>query len=102
MQVFGLEPIVAAILITAIGVSLSVLLGWLKNEKSFNTRQAVASALIAFIVSIQLAIAELTVLPGDLSELVIGGILFGLVAQVAGIDSLAKSAAKAVAKARKA
>lgn len=101
MQVFGLEPIVAAILITVIGISLSVLLGWLKNEKSFNIRQAVASALIAFIVSIQLAIAELTVLPGDLPELVLGGILFGLVAQVAGIDSLAKSAAKAVAKARK-
>jgi len=102
MQVFGLEPIVAAILITAIGVFLSVLLGWLKNDKSFNIRQAVASALIAFIVSIQLAIAELTVLPDDIPELAIGAIFFGLIAQVAGIDSLAKSAAKAVAKARKA
>lgn len=102
MQVFGLEPIVAAILITVIGVSLSVLLGWLKNDKAFNIRQAVASALIAFIVSIQLAIAELTVLPDDLPELAAGAIFFGLIAQVAGVDSLAKSGAKAVAKARKA
>lgn len=102
MQVFGLEPIVAAILITAIGVFLSVLLGWLKSEKSFNIRQAVASALIAFIVSIQLTIAELTVLPDDIPELAIGAIFAGLVAQIAGIDSLAKSAAQAVAKARKA
>lgn len=102
MQIFGLEPIVAAMLITAIGVALSVLLGWLKNDKSFNIRQAVASALIAFIVSIQLVIAELTVLPNDLPELALGGIFMGLVAQIAGVDSLAKSMAQAVSKARKA
>lgn len=102
MQIFGLEPIVAAILITALGVAVSVLLGWLKNNKSFNIRQAVASALIAFIVSIQLVIAELTVLPDEIPELAIGAIFFGLLAQVAGIDSLAKSGAQAVAKARKA
>jgi len=101
MLIFGLEPIIAAILLTAIGVSLSVLLGWLKNTKPFNIRQAVASALIAFIVSTQLGIAELTVLPDDLPELALGGIIFGLIAQVAGIDSLAKSAAQAVAKTRK-
>ena len=57
--------------------------------------------LIAFIVSIQVVIAELTVLPDDIPELAIGAILFGLIAQVAGVDSLAKSAAAAVAKARK-
>ncbi len=102
MQIFGLEPIVAAILIAVIGVALSVLLGWLKSAKSFNVKQAVASALIAFIVSIQLVIAELTVLPDEIPELAIGAIFFGLIAQVAGIDSLAKSAAQAVSKARKA
>lgn len=101
MQVFGLEPIVAALLITAIGVILSVLLGWLKGSDSFNIKQAVSSALIAFIISVQLVIAELTVLPEDIPELAIGAILFGLIAQVSGIDSLTKSAAQAVAKARK-
>lgn len=101
MQIFGLEPIAAAIMITGAGVALSVILGWLKNDKAFNIRQAVASALIGFIVSIQLVIAELTVLPEDIPELAVGGILFGLIAQVSGIDSLAKSAAQAVAKARK-
>ena len=101
MEIFGLDPIVAAIIITAIGVALSVGLGWLKNDQSFNIRQAVASGLIAFVVSIQLVIAELTVLPSDLPELALGGIFAGLVAQIAGIDSLAKSAAQAVQKARK-
>lgn len=102
MQVFGLEPIIAAILITIAGVSISVLLGWLKGKDPINIKQIVASALIAFIISIQLVIAELTVIPDDISELAIGAILFGLIAQVGGIDSMAKSAAQAIAKARKA
>lgn len=101
MQIFGLDPIVAAIIITAIGVSLSVLLGWLKNKEPFNIRQGIASGVIAFVVSMQLVIAQLSVLPAELPELVVGGIFAGLVAQIAGIDSLAKSAAQAVQKARK-
>jgi len=102
MQVFGLEPIIAAILITIAGVSVSVLLGWLKGNNPINVRQVVASALIAFIISIQLVIAELTILPEEVEGLVLGAILFGLIAQVGGIDSMAKSMAQAVAKARKA
>lgn len=101
MQVFGLEPIIVAILITIVGVSVSVLLGWLKGTDPINARQVVASALIAFIISIQLVIAELTVLPEEIDGLILGAILFGLIAQVGGIDSMAKSMAQAVAKARK-
>lgn len=101
MQVFGLEPLVAAILITALGVTLSVTLGWLKQKQAINPRQVVASALIAFIISIQLVIAELSVLPDDIPEMAVGAILFGLIAQVAGVDSLAKSGAQAVSRARK-
>lgn len=100
MQVFGLEPLVTAIMITVAGVVLSVLLGWLKGKDPINPRQVVASALIAFVVSIQVVIAELTVLPDDIPELAVGAILFGLIAQVSGVDSLAKSAAQAVSKAR--
>lgn len=101
MQVFGLEPVVVAILITIAGVTLSVLLGWLKGSGPFDIRQVVASALIAFIVSIQLVIAELTLLPDEIADLALLAILFGLVALVGGIDSLAKSGAQVVAKARK-
>jgi len=101
MEIFGLEPFVIAIAITAVGVALSVLLGWLKGNEAFNVKQVVASALIAFVISIQLVIAELTVLPSDLDGLVLGSIIFALIAQVSGIDSLTKSAAQAVSKARK-
>ena len=90
-----------AILITVAGVTLSVLLGWLKSDKSFNLKQVVASALIAFIVSMQIVIAQLELLPNDISNLAIGAILFGLIAQVAGIDSLTKSAVKAAVKTKK-
>ena len=98
MQIFGLEPIIIAILITVAGVTLSVLLGWLKGDKSFNIKQVVASALIAFMVSMQIVIAQIELLPDVISNLALGAILFGLIAQVAGIDSLAKSAAKAAFK----
>ena len=101
MEIFGLEPFVAALCITAVGVALSVLLGWLKGTQAFNVKQVVASALIAFIVSMQLVIAQLTLLPADLEGLALGSIIFALIAQVSGIDSLAKSAAQAVSKARK-
>lgn len=101
MQVFGLEPIILAILITAAGTSLSVILGWLKSDSSFNVKQVVASALIAFVVSAQLVIAQLELLPPETSDLALGAILFGLIAQVAGIDSLAKSAVKAAVKTKK-
>lgn len=98
MQIFGLDPIILAILITGSGVGVSVLLGWLKGTNPFNIKQAVASALIAFIVSAQLVIAQLQLVPDEQTSLVLGALLFGLVAQVAGIDSLAKSAVKAAMK----
>ncbi len=98
MQIFGLEPIVIAIFITIAGVALSVTLGWLKGTKGFNLKQVVASALIAFVVSIQLVIVQLGLIPDGIADLALGTILFGLIAQIAGIDSLAKSAVKAAAK----
>ena len=100
MQVFGLEPIVMAILITIAGIALTVLLGWLKSDKPFVVKQVVASALIAFIVSVQIVITQLTVLPDELTSLALGGILLGLVAQVSGIDMLTKNAVKAAVKKR--
>jgi len=98
MQIFGLDPILIAILITVAGVALTVLLGWLKSTSSFNIKSVVASALIAFVASIQIVIVGLGVIPDGTSNLELGALLFGLLATVAGIDHLAKSAAKAAAK----
>lgn len=101
MELFGLDPFVAAVVITIIGVSASVLLGWLKSDNPINPRQIVASAIIAFVVSFQIVAAEISLLPDGIEQLALGMIVFALIAQVSGIDSLAKSGAKAAAKARK-
>ena len=98
MQIFGLDPIIMAILITVAGVTLSVLLGWLKSTGAFNIKQVVASALIAFVASIQIVIVQLELLQDGITNLALGAILFGLIATVAGIDHLAKSAVKAAVK----
>ncbi len=98
MNVFGLEPLIAAFLFTLIGVSGSVLLGWLKGTTAFNVRQAVASSIIAFVVSFQLIAATLGALPEGIGDLALGMIIVGVIGTVAGIDSLAKSGVKAALK----
>lgn len=100
MEIFGLDPILAAILITITGVSLSVILGWLKSDKSFNVKQVVSSAIIAFIVSAQLVIAQISIIPEGTETLALGALLIGMIAVVSGIDSLAKSGMSAALKAR--
>lgn len=100
MDILGLEPVMAGILITAVGIALSVLLGWLKSTEVFNVRQTVASVIIGFVISAQVVITQLGLIPIEITSTELGVLLFALIAQVAGIDSLAKSAAKAVARAR--
>jgi len=100
MEIFGLDPIIVAILITAVGVSLSVVLGWLKSSTGFNIRQVAASTIIAFVVSAQLVIAQIANIPEGIESLALGASLMGMIAIVAGIDSIAKSTMSAALKAR--
>ena len=51
MDVFGLEPIQATIIVTMIGVGLQVGLGYLKSGNAFDGRQLLTSAIIALVVS---------------------------------------------------
>ena len=98
MNVFGLEPLVAAFLFTIIGVAGSVLLGWLKGTGAFNVRQAVASSIIAFVLSFQLVAATIQALPDGIDDLALGMIIMAMIGTVAGIDSLTKSGVKAALK----
>lgn len=98
MNVFGLEPLIAAFLFTIIGVAGSVLLGWLKSTVPFNIRQTVASAIIAFVISFQLVATTIQALPEGLDDLAIGMIIVAMIGTVAGIDSLTKSSVKAAMK----
>ena len=95
MEIFGLSPIVATIAIVSLGVTLQNILGWLKSKKDYDTRSALASAIIAFVVGITIIGPQIEAIQdqmlSDLSELTI---VASLIASIAGFDILAKNAFK--------
>jgi len=62
MDVFGLEPIQATIIVTIIGVGLQVGLGYLKSGNPFDGRQLLTSAIIVLVVSFTIVGVALLVL----------------------------------------
>lgn len=101
MQILGLDPLLIAVLLTAIGVALSISFGWLKGDNQINLRHLAASGIIAFFGSIHIVIATLGELPEGINHLALGTIVFGLIATVAGVDSLAKGGIQGALKIRK-
>ncbi|MDH3696194.1 MAG: hypothetical protein OEQ15_02660 [Nitrosopumilus sp.] len=95
MEIFGLSPVVATLTIVSSGVVLQNILGWLKSKEDYNTRSALASAVIAFIVGITIIGPQIEAIQdqmlSDLSELTI---VASLIASVAGFDILTKNAFK--------
>ncbi|MDH3764582.1 MAG: hypothetical protein OER82_02075 [Nitrosopumilus sp.] len=64
MDIFGLEPILAAVIITLVGAGLQFALGYLKSDDSFDVKRAISTALTTTVVGI---VAVATTL-GALSE----------------------------------
>jgi len=95
MEIFGLSPVVATLAIVSSGVVLQNLLGWLKSKEDYDTRSALASALIAFIVGITIIGPQIEAIQdqilSDLSELTI---VTSLITSIAGFDILTKNAFK--------
>ncbi|MDH3856106.1 MAG: hypothetical protein OES27_08300 [Nitrosopumilus sp.] len=90
-----MSPVVATLTIVSSGVVLQNILGWLKSKEDYNTRSALASAVIAFIVGITIIGPQIEAIQdqmlSDLSELTI---VASLIASVAGFDILTKNAFK--------
>lgn len=95
MEIFGLSPVAATVMIVSLGVVLQNLLGWLKSKESFHIRSASASAIIAFVVGITIIGPQIEAIQGqmlsELSELTIAA---SLVASIAGFDVLTKNVFK--------
>ena len=95
MEIFGLSPVAATIMIVSLGVVLQNLLGWLKSKENFDIKSALASAIIAFIVGITIIGPQIEAIQGqmlsELSELTIAA---SLVASIAGFDVLTKNVFK--------
>ncbi len=99
MEIFGLSPVVATIVIVSIGVILQNLLGWLKTKEEYDIRSAIASAIIAFVVGITIIGPQIEFIRNQmLSELSELTIIASLIASIAGFDTLTKNAFKAANK----
>ncbi len=95
MEVFGLSPVFATIVIVSIGVVLQNLLGWLKTKEAYDVKSALASAIIAFVVGITIIGPQIEVIQDQvLSELSELTIVASLIASIAGFDTLTKNAFK--------
>ena len=95
MDVFGLSPVIATILIVSVGVILQNFLGWLKSHENYNVRSAVASTIIAFVVGITVIGPQIEAIQDQmLSELSELTIVASLIASIAGFDILTKNVFK--------
>ena len=95
MEIFGLSPVLATIVIVSTGVALQNILGWLKSKKYYDIRNTIASAIIAFIVGITIIGPQIEAIQDQmLSELSEFSIITSLIASIAGFDSLTKNALK--------
>lgn len=87
-----------ALIIAVLGVTIHTVLGWLnRKDESYNPRKATASAIIAFVLGVPTVAAEISLI--DLSvatEFVATIVVFGLIAQIAGIETLVKKGADVV------
>ncbi len=97
--IIGLAPWLAAILIAALGVSLTNILAWLKSDNAFDIRKSVASGLVAFIAGTVIVATTLQNL-ADGAAVGLAGliIVLSLIATIAGIDVLSKNAVRAATK----
>ncbi len=99
MEIFGLSPVLATIIIVTTGLMLQNLLGWLKSKESYDIKNALASTIIAFVVGITIIGPQIEVIQDQmLSELSQLTIFASLVASIAGFDTLTKNAFKMVNK----
>jgi len=92
ISLFGVEPYVAALIIAGIGVAVSTVFGWLGGTGQYDPRKGATSAIIATFSALLLVVPTLQnlTLPedGGLTALLVTA---GLIAQIAGIDTLVKS-----------
>jgi len=98
MDVFGLEPIQATVIVTMIGVGLQVGLGYLKSGNTFDGRQLLTSAIIALVLSFTVVGTAVQSISEGADEMTVFLILIGVVASIAGIDQLVKNAGGAITK----
>ena len=102
MDILGLTGVQAALFITIIGLGLTNLVGYLKSPDSFKPRLAIASAILAAVVTLPTIAITIGKLPENMTELEQLAFIATYLGQVAGFDALGKGMNKIRAKARSA
>ena len=99
MQIFGLDPVIAALVISAVGIIYSVGLGYAKSDASFNGKKMITSVLIAIPGSIILVASGIRSAEStdDLMTLIL---VVGWILQISGTDSTIKGIASVIKKVR--
>ena len=95
MDIFGLDPVVAALVIASIGVLYSVGLGIVKSTSGVDGKKIITSVLIAIpgsiiLVATGIRSAEST---DDLMTIIL---IVGWILQISGTDTTVKSLAAAI------
>ena len=100
MNILGLEPVIATIVFTFVGIFLRNVVAWLKSKDVFNVRNAVATGIIAFFTSALVVGSLLGALPEEATDTVQFAAIIAAIVTVAGFDTLIKNGAKAASKAK--
>lgn len=98
MNILGLEPVVATIVITAIGIGIQVGLGVLQSNSAFDPRKLVASAIISVFTAFAIVEPVVSAIPDNADQLAQFSLFVGTIAAVAGIDTLVKNTGGAILK----
>jgi len=96
MDILGLEPIQATIVIAFLGVLLQVGLGVLQSKDPFDGKKVLSSAIIAVFTSIVLVAGVVGALPDNTDPLVQLTTIVTLVGTIAGIDQIVKNGGNAI------
>ena len=96
MNVLGLEPILATVIITVIGVGIQVGLGVLQSNTPFDPKKLVSSAIISVFTAFAIVAPIITAIPEGTDQLAQFSIFVGTIAAIAGIDQLVKNVGGAI------
>lgn len=98
MDVFGLPIVEGALLLGLIGVVLTIALGYFNQSNKVDWKKVGKTGIITFFIAVPLIATQLGAMAQGTEawqELII---IFGLLAQIAGIDYTIKKSAKLLAK----
>ena len=99
VTIFGLEPVIAAVIIAAVGISFRTIFGFAgKNRKEFDYILMLRTAASAFFSAVVIVIPTLSHIAADATNETVMIIVLTQIAAVMGVDAGQHSLAKRIGK----